>query len=106
MASSVEHTATPFYWDKDIHRPKEGVIIGANLAPICRVTLTNQEANAEFIVRACNSFDSLLAACAEGLALIEALLAANGEPVYRHAVPERPPVPVLLRAALAKAKEK
>lgn len=54
---TAQHTPGPWDWDRDLYRPQDGVIRSRQGQPVCRVARTNQEANAEFIIRACNAYE-------------------------------------------------
>lgn len=63
---TTEHTPTPWRWaTKDDGPLMDGKLLGLDNQPIATWTAfhgSKHNTNAEFIVRACNSFDDLLAA--------------------------------------------
>jgi len=77
----AEHTKTPWFVSSTCLICDEGAAIVANLFPMnpitCGVGLDESEANAEFIVRACNNYDSLLAALAKIQKLADRALGQN-----------------------------
>jgi hypothetical protein len=72
--STAQHTPTPWYVEPCQWDHGESIVITArNIGIICRIEPPNKaepftkeidEANAAFIVRACNAFDALYAVCA------------------------------------------
>lgn len=62
--SDAKHTALPWRMSDISHGPSR-IIECPKKHLLCQTLGENDEANAEFIVRACNSYDNLLEACQE-----------------------------------------
>ena len=117
----AEHTPVPWehgsrgnarfvvYGGKAVHGKAICVMRSTQADPPDHPLNLEADANAEFIVQACNAHDDLLAACQEGLGFIEAWIDLHTTPG-----PHLPTAPgdahtpqqsaQLIKAALAKAK--
>lgn len=88
--SEIEHTPMPWWnesgvihakavdWTPQEHRCCHPASANQNIDP----EDGDPEANAEFIVRACNSHDNLLAACKESCAMLARIARTNRTPIH------------------------
>ena len=81
-----------------IYQDAEGRRCTAFVA-VCSATTLDNAANAEFIVRACNSHDDLLAALKEAIATIKVFHGKPAWDIYERCAPEMQ----RFKAAIAKA---
>ena len=67
---------TPVPWRQEWSKKSPSLnVFGANGYPVCRVPVhlsvgDDDEANAEFIIQACNAYDNLLEACKDMLSVL------------------------------------